>query len=373
LSEKRIAYDSALSEQKVAYDTALSELKTAHETCLSERNEFAKELDTTRLTVSKLEAQLASTRHSLAEQTEAKSSLDTDLSALKVQLETAKTKIREYEAKLGQLEAINKQIGVKSGEVEAVRSSIKELEAKLAEAASSHETARQAWCAEKVKLAAQKDEELQRNIEGLEKRFVEDYATFMQTHKEAIQRTLSEKSGEFAREKEKLMEMYERKLGEHEAAEARLRKQVKEAEQRRRGQVEAGVQTEVMEEKKCESGGGGGGGDDERVEELLERIGGLEELIGGADAHFEQEIERLKGEMEEEFRAKLEEEMEKEAIRRGELVRVIEELKRQMGGTEGEIFFVFSSQKQPFGVCVSGMYIFFKFFKNICNFTTYNL
>jgi len=76
------------------------------------------------------------------------------------------------------------------------------------------------------------------------------------------------------------------------------------------------------------------------VEELLERIGGLEALIGGADAHFEQEIERLKGEMEEEFRAKLEEEMEREAVRRGELVRVIEELKRQMGGSvEGEIFF----------------------------------
>jgi len=249
LSEKRVAYDTALSEQKEAYDAALSELKTAHETCLSERNDFAKQLDTTRLQLSNLETQLASTRHSLAEHTAAKSRLDTDLSALKAQLETATTKTKEYEAKLGQLEAVNKQLDAKSGE-------IKELEAKLAEAASSHETARQAWCAEKVNLAAQKDEELQRNIEGLEKRFVEDYATFMQTHKEAIQRTLSEKSGEFAREKEKLMEMYERKVGEHEAAEARLRRQVKEAEQRRRGQAEAGVQTEKE-----------GGDDDGRVED----------------------------------------------------------------------------------------------------------
>ncbi len=323
-ANQKEAYEKCLADQKESYDTVLSELKSNHDTCLAERDELTRKLENINLTVTNLEGQLTTARCSLVEQIDAKSNVENDLIKLRDQLQAASAKFTEYEAKLNQLEALNKQLGSKSGEVETVRACLKDLEAKLADASNSHEAARQAWNSEKAKLAAQKDEELQKNIEALEKRFVEDYATFMQTHKEAIQRTLSEKSSEFAKEKDKLMEMYEKKLGEHEVAEARLRKQMKEIEQRRRAHLDAGVQTEDERNEELVSN------NDDRVEELMERISGLEELIGGADAHFEQEIERLKGEMEEDFRAKMEYEMEKEEERRGQLVTVIEELKKQL-------------------------------------------
>ena len=47
-------------------------------------------------------------------------------------------------------------------------------------------------------------------------------------HKDAIQRTLSEKSGEFASEIEKLIGMYETKLGDRDSVEATLNNQVNE-------------------------------------------------------------------------------------------------------------------------------------------------
>ena len=78
------------------------------------------------------------------------------------------------------------------------------------------------------------------------------------------------------------------------------------------------------------------GADGERIGQLLEKVSSLEELIGNADAHFEQEVERLRQELDEDYQTKLKSELEREEVERQHLIRVIEELKSQLRGDGSE-------------------------------------
>jgi exonuclease VII large subunit len=112
-----------------------------------------------------------------------------------------------------------------------------------ADLTSKLEIARQGWAQEKAQLVAKKEEEFLVNMQRLEKRFEDDYSTFMKTHRDAIQKTLNEKSVENAREKERLIDMYEKRLAEHDASESHLKRRIKELDQRHLKLVEANVQT----------------------------------------------------------------------------------------------------------------------------------
>ena len=85
-----------------------------------------------------------------------------------------------------------------------------------------------AWNKEKKELISKQDEEFENNVKELEKRFQEDYSLFMQTHKESIQRTLNEKTQEFTREKESLIEIYEKKIADLESNEKSLLQKIRE-------------------------------------------------------------------------------------------------------------------------------------------------
>ena len=87
---------------------------------------------------------------------------------------------------------------------------------KLKKANEQLEAAKHAWSSERIQLVARKDDELQKTIGRLEKRFEEDYTRFVQTHKEGMQRALNEKSAEHASDRDKLIEMYERRISESE-------------------------------------------------------------------------------------------------------------------------------------------------------------
>jgi hypothetical protein len=90
------------------------------------------------------------------------------------------------------------------------------------------EMAKQNWNQEKAQIILKKEEEFQKYMQQLEKRFEHDYSTFMKTHKDAIQRTLNEKSTEYAKEKEQLIELYEKKLTDYDTNEHALKRQIKE-------------------------------------------------------------------------------------------------------------------------------------------------
>lgn len=202
------------------------------------------------------------------------------------------------------------------------------------------EAAKQSWAQEKSQLVAKKEEEFLVNMQKLEKRFEDDYSTFMKTHKDAIQKTLNEKSMEYAREKEKLIDMYERKLSETDASESSLKRKIKELDQRHLKLIEVQVQTSPVKtldsssspsiELSMANQSQQDNGTQERINQLLEKIGSLEELIGNADAHFEQEIDRLRDEMDEDYQVKLKRELEREEGNKQHLIHIIEELKSQL-------------------------------------------
>ena len=86
------------------------------------------------------------------------------------------------------------------------------------------------------------------------------------------------------------------------------------------------------EHKKCSFNNINNGslGNSDEMTGLLERVSELEELIGGADKHFEKEIERLRNEMEADFEGKLSLEREGEEASKREMVKLIEKLKCQL-------------------------------------------
>jgi hypothetical protein len=170
-----------------------------------------------------------------------------------------------------------------------------------------------------------KDEELQKVIVKLEKRFEEDYSNFLNQHKETMLRTLSDKSAEHAREKEKLIEMYDLKLKEYETSEHSLNKQMKELKEKAKPKpsslVDAKAQTDESEPSH---------NNEEYIGGLLAKINSLEDVINNTDAHFELELEKLRQELDEDYQIKLKYELEQQDITCKQLEQEIENLKYQL-------------------------------------------
>jgi chromosome segregation ATPase len=182
------------------------------------------------------------------------------------------------------------------------------------------ETTKQSWSSERAQILARKEDEIQKVIERLEKRFEEDYTRFVQTHKEGMHRALNEKSQEYTAEREKLIEMYQKKLNEIEKSEQQLARQCKEL----REKLAAVPPQPVLADAECQSESNELGLnisdtiniDNEYINSLLDKIKSLEELLGNADSHFELELDKLRLKFEEEYRLKLEFELGKEVEKR---------------------------------------------------------
>ena len=145
--------------------------------------------------------------------------------------------VMERDAEIKKLEALRlKQTSLGAKYEQAVEAMSKDFETKMQtaqnDAAKHFESARLEWNAEKMHLVNGKEEEMRRCIEQLEKRFEQDYSKFIQAHKDSMHKTLSEKSAENSKEKEKLIEMYEKKIGEREANEKLLSRQIKELKEK---------------------------------------------------------------------------------------------------------------------------------------------
>lgn len=142
-----------------------------------------------------------------------------------------------------------------------------------------------------------------------------------------MQRNLAEKSQEHLKEKEKLIEMYEKKLSDNNTAEMKFKRQLKEFELKTK-QTDSYMQTSPIQTitpetpDKLEK--------EDRINSYLEKITSLEELIGNADAHFEQEINKLRSELDEDYKARLKLELENEEANRQQLIHIIEHLKKQL-------------------------------------------
>lgn len=130
-------------------------------------------------------------------------------------------------------EASNQFIRLKTRaeQLEAELSKQRELNEKLrkeaAVAVEKFDQSIKQWQMEKEMILKKAEEDSQKHINQIEKRFEEDYSKFIQTHKDAIQRIVFEKSQEHEKEKEKLKEIYQNKFNEYESNEQALLKQLK--------------------------------------------------------------------------------------------------------------------------------------------------
>jgi chromosome segregation ATPase len=88
------------------------------------------------------------------------------------------------------------------------------------------------WQHERTDLITKKDEEMEKIISQLNKRFEDDYAKFMQTQVKTMEKALNEKSQEHAEEKEKIIELYDKKLQEYESNEHDLHRHINELKQK---------------------------------------------------------------------------------------------------------------------------------------------
>ncbi|CAF0943496.1 unnamed protein product [Brachionus calyciflorus] len=150
--------------------------------------------------------------------------------------------------------------------------------------------------ASKMTVICKKDEELQKCIQQLEKRFEEDYDKFLQTNKDAIEKALNEKTKEFSKEKEKLIEFYQNKFSEFEENEKNLLKQIKETKEKEI--VKPRMDSKYTQSDPVED-------QEEYIGNLLERIRELEDILSNTDAHFEIELNKIRVELEEEYEAKM--------------------------------------------------------------------
>lgn len=169
-----------------------------------------------------------------------------------------------------------------------------------------------------------KDEELQKVIVKLEKRFEEDYSNFLNQHKETMLRTLSDKSAEHAKEKEKLIEMYDIKLKEYETSEHNLNKQMKELKEKSKPKTSSLIDTKTQTDESELNN------KEEYITGLLAKINSLEDVINNTDAHFELELEKLRQELDEDYQIKLKYELEQQDITCKQLEQEIENLKYQL-------------------------------------------
>ncbi len=199
-----------------------------------------------------------------------------------------------------------------------------------------HDVAKQQWLQEKQDLSTKKEEEFQTQMKQLEKRFEEDYSTFMQTHKESIQRTLNEKTQEFSLEKENLIEIYEKKLLDLESNEKQLLQKIRDLKSfsnspslvvnnKQSRLIDAKCQTDYQDENSA------------TTSELEEKVRSLEELIAGTDAHFEQELDKLRQELEDEYQLKIKYEIERSEINQRQLENEIDILRNQLQSKSSSI------------------------------------
>ena len=241
-------------------------------------------------------------------------------------LETAERALVAAQTEVTRLEASNEQL-VKLGD--ELRGQCAALRSSNEQQAKQLELAQQLSAAARTEAKARDDDELQKAIEQLEKRFEDDYAQFMDKHKEAMLRTLADKSQESARDKQALVELYEAKLAALDHELQLLQRQLKEAkaaaasastavaalekerdrEVKRLAAVEmalaaakarpvtsdSGVQTDEVEEDTAH---------EEQVSTLQAKIGALEDLIANTDAHFEIELDKLRVELDDEYQLK---------------------------------------------------------------------
>lgn len=218
------------------------------------------------------------------------------ISQMKNQIEQANGKIKEQENNLFLLQDNSKSIGSKlSKEIETIASQKASLESEIMNLKKKNEQIE----ASSLSLAAKKDEELQKCIEQLEKRFQEDYDTFLQTNKDNVEKALSEKTTEFAQEKERLIEFYQKKFDEYDQNEKSLMKKIKELKERPKEEHKQ-IQTDQSEHEADQ---------EEYIGNLLERIRELEDILSNTDAHFEIELNKLRSELEEEYEIKLKQEV----------------------------------------------------------------
>jgi hypothetical protein len=208
-----------------------------------------------------------------------------------------------------------------------------------------NEKAKSTWDNEKTHLVARKEEEFQKIIDQLEKRFEDDYSKFIQSYKENLAKTLQEKSDEYAHEKENLINIYENKVKEFEVKEQNLLKQMRKMaspelmkttpKQQTNDDESVNIHEITNSNSTCERlhltnlqsqntkqvfTNAIINKDEElcrlreETEGLLKQIKTLEDLINNSDNHFEAEIEKLKDEFENDYRERLEHELEQKEI-----------------------------------------------------------
>jgi hypothetical protein len=201
----------------------------------------------------------------------------------------------------------------------------------------TYENSKQVFEKDKSNALALKENEFQKVIDDLEKRFEGDYSKFIQSYKENLARTLQEKSNEFSREKDSLTCMYEKKISELEAKEQNLLKQLKDMKKSlsiySTPEIQSTPRTNEtdnsQEPSTCErlhltnlqSNSKSAAVNaimnkeqdinrlNEENENLIKQIKSLEAVISRTDNHFEAEIEKLKYELEIDFRQRLEHEL----------------------------------------------------------------
>jgi hypothetical protein len=201
----------------------------------------------------------------------------------------------------------------------------------------TYENSKQVFEKDKSNALALKENEFQKVIDDLEKRFEGDYSKFIQSYKENLARTLQEKSDEFSREKDSLTNMYEKKINELESKEQNLLKQLKDMKKSLSIYSTPDIQStprtndtdNSQEPSTCErlhltnlqSNSKSVAVNaimnkeqdinrlNEENENLIKQIKNLEAVISRTDNHFEAEIEKLKYELEIDFRQRLEHEL----------------------------------------------------------------
>lgn len=168
--------------------------------------------------------------------------LNRELDASRKRMETSE---REMEERLSRERSIRErlegELTAKEAEIDQERRRASNLEAVLGKCANKEseqiERMKQEWETEKNSLLSNKELEIKELIDQLERRFEEDYARFIKTHKEAMQNALSQKNHEHEREKEKLMEIYQEKFGQYESEHQTCVKQIKELREQHRGEI----------------------------------------------------------------------------------------------------------------------------------------
>ncbi|RNA43433.1 hypothetical protein BpHYR1_039728 [Brachionus plicatilis] len=215
---------------------------------------------------------------------------------LKNKIEQTEAKIKEQEDKLVLLESNSKSVESKLiKEIENLKIQKNSLEFDTANLKKKNEEIE----ASKAALATKKDEELQKCIEQLEKRFQEDYDTFLQTNKDNVEKALGEKTIEHAHEKDRLIEFYQKKIDQYDENEKELLKKIKELREKPKSEAKQ-IQTDHEEHEAHQ---------EEYIGNLLERIRELEDILSNTDAHFEIELNKLRSELEEEYEVKLKQEL----------------------------------------------------------------